>query len=69
MKVSKAIKLGNVAKKLPMVAGVAAVATLATMAVGGTIKTVAHVKEGSTADKVIDFVSDVATTTACLLIL
>ena len=69
MDIRKGLKLGKIAKKLPMVAGVAAVATVGTMAVGGVIKAVGKVEEGSTADKVIDFVSDVAVNTACMMVL
>ena len=60
----KVIKLG---RKLPLIAGVAAVATVGTMAVGGAVKFVAGVEKGSKADKAIDFVSDVVINTACIV--
>ena len=66
MKASNALKFGKLARKLPLLAGVAAVATIGTMAVSTAVKVVANVEEGSTADKAIDFVSDVVVNTACI---
>ena len=65
----KGVKVGKVVRKIPMIAGVAAVATVGTMAVGGAIKYVAKVEKDSTADKAIDFVSDVIVGTACLMVI
>lgn len=63
------MKLARIARRIPVLAGVAAVATVTTMAVTTTVKVVAKIEKDSTADKVIDFVGDVAISTACLLIL
>lgn len=56
-------------KRIPIIAGVAAVATIGVGAVAAGVKLVGGVEKDSTADKVIDFVSDVAVTTACIIAL
>jgi hypothetical protein len=65
----RAAKMSRVVRKLPLVGAVAAVSTIGALAVSSTIKTVAGVKKDSTADVVIDLVSDIVVSTACLLVI